>query len=219
MKNIDSASSPASTTDTSDLKSVSYQTLATVVRGLTSGYPRHDAHHAPGRLDSHVRRALTLTFPSWGTEIALLRFFAERHPEIWEVIGGGPLARGGLNPQPLPPRLAFVAALAQDVVEHIALAQETIELLDAAGTVPAKGVVGRRLTALVDELCGNTLRIWWPFPGPRPNWLGETLNAIDLIVMGLRFQDAATETPNRDFGRTLTDAGARLLSAGAERGL
>jgi hypothetical protein len=39
---------------------------------------------------------------------------AAKHPEIWDVIGGGHRfgAEVALNPQPLPPRFAFLVSLA-----------------------------------------------------------------------------------------------------------
>ncbi len=52
----------------------------------------------------------------------LLTTLLERHPELFDVIGGGPrVSRGeevGLNPQPLPPRWAFLNAVVQALVSR-----------------------------------------------------------------------------------------------------
>ena len=54
---------------------------------------------------------------------SLIAIIARRHPQIWEIVGGGP---GGirsrvdavaLNPQPLPPAFRYGAAVGRQVVQ------------------------------------------------------------------------------------------------------
>ena len=60
---------------------------------------------------------------------SLIAIIARRHPQIWEIVGGGP--GGGirsraeavaLNPQPLPPAFRYGAAVARQVVQTAATA-------------------------------------------------------------------------------------------------
>src|SRR4051812_22506148 len=44
----------------------------------------------------------------------ILGAIANRHPEIYDVIGGGRFSDAELNPQPLPPRATFVAAFTEE---------------------------------------------------------------------------------------------------------
>jgi hypothetical protein len=49
----------------------------------------------------------------------VLESIARRHPEIFDVIGGGD-GRGSeveLDPQPLPPRIAFMISIARTVIQ------------------------------------------------------------------------------------------------------
>jgi len=65
---------------------------------------------------------------------SLIAIIARRHPQIWEIVGGGPAGPGGfrtradqvaLNPQPLPPLPAafrYGAAVGRQVVQTAATA-------------------------------------------------------------------------------------------------
>ena len=57
---------------------------------------------------------------------SLIAIIARRHPQIWEIVGGGPAGPGGfrsrldavaLNPQPLPPAFRYGAAVGRQVVQ------------------------------------------------------------------------------------------------------
>ena len=146
---------------------------------------------------------------------------AARHPEIWDIIGGGPgLAdEVALNPQPLPPRFAFLTALAQSLTDRAEMFQE---FADAAG-IGREGeqqgiiVVGGYLSRFVDDICGNDFRFRWPFPWPRPNWLGAEVAGIDLVVMAAQFDQAAEEAFNTEIGRALKEGSRKLAEAGLSR--
>ena len=63
---------------------------------------------------------------------AFISTVARRHPEAWDLLGGSPLSRVGLNPQPLPPKepKAAVAAdlplLTPQIGEAVSLSQKRV---------------------------------------------------------------------------------------------
>src|SRR5881628_724497 len=102
-------------------KHLSARALTALVSQLTTGYPNPDGPaDPPGPLDPYIRRALERSVvgaSAGGTN--LWRIIAEKHPEIWDVIGGDPSSQIALNPQPLPPRSAFLAAVIQEFTERM----------------------------------------------------------------------------------------------------
>jgi hypothetical protein len=142
-----------------------------------------------------------------------------RHPEIWDAIGGGPSFGEEVapNPQPLPPRFAFLVSLAQTVISRAELLQEIADATrregEQQGIIIVSGYIGR----FVDDICGNDFRFKWPFPGPRPNWLTKEVSGIDLVVMATQFDRAANETFNRELRQNLADASAKLAEAGLSK--
>src|SRR6478736_233138 len=54
---------------------------------------------------------------------SLIAIIARRHPQIWEIVGGGPggirsrIDAVALNPQPLPPAFRYGAAVGRQVVQ------------------------------------------------------------------------------------------------------
>ena len=203
-------------TGTRDPNALSHRALAALVGQLIGDYPNPEEPHPPGPFDMYIRAALRDTRLSLA-ESPLLRLIAERHPEIWEVIGGGPIVRAALNPQPLPPRAAFAVAFARAVVERMTLVQEVADLLPNSGGERGIIIVGGHIAALTDELCGTGLRLKWPFPGPRPRWFAETVNGVDLLVIGLQFHHAVAESLNRALGQEFADAANQLIETGAGR--
>lgn len=148
---------------------------------------------------------------------------AARHPEIWDIIGGTPgLAdEVALNPQPLPPRFAFVTALAQSVTERAGMFQEFADAARGMGRGEGEQqgiiIVGGYVSRFVDDICGNDFRFRWPFPWPRPNWLDAEVRGIDLVVMSAQFDQGAREAFNPEVGRAFADASGRLAEAGLSR--
>jgi len=199
-------------------KHLSARALTALVSQLTTGYPNPDGpEDPPGPLDPYIRRALERSVLGTGAGTHLWRVIAEKHPEIWDVIGGDPLSQVALNPQPLPPKSAFLAAIVQEFTERMTNVGELADLIPRPGGERGIIIVGGHVARFVDEICGNGMRVKWPFPWPAPQWFTEQLNGPDLIVMGTQFQQCAVIAMDRDLGRTFADAAHALLEAGAAR--
>lgn len=199
-------------------KHLSARALTALVSQLTTGYPNPDGpEDPPGPLDPYIRRALERSVMGMGAGTHWWRVIAEKHPEIWDVIGGDPLSQVALNPQPLPPKSAFLAAIVQEFTERMTNVSELADLIPRPGGERGIIIVGGHVARFVDEICGNGMRVKWPFPWPAPHWFTEPLNGPDLIVMGTQFQQCAVIAMDRDLGRTFADAAHALLEAGAAR--
>jgi len=200
-------------------KHLSGRALTALVSQLTTGYPNPEGpDDPPGPLDPYMRRALerSVIGPAAGGS-HLWRVIAEKHPEIWDVIGGDPSSRIALNPQPLPPRSAFLAAVIQEFTERMTDVAQIADLIPRPGGERGIIIVGGHVAKFVDDICGNGLKVRWPFPWPAPPWFSEMLSGADLIVMGTQFQQAAVITMDRELGRTFSDAAYALLEAGSAR--
>jgi hypothetical protein len=197
---------------------LSARALTALVGQLTTGYPNPEGpDEPPGPLDPYIRRALERSVLGAGVGTNLWRVIAEKHPEIWDVIGGDPSSQIALNPQPLPPRSAFLAAVVQEFAERMADVAQIADLIPRPGGERGIILVMGHVAKFVDDICGNGLRIRWPFPWPAPSWFSERLSGPDLIVMGTQFQQAAVIAMDRDLGRTFSDAAYALLEAGSAR--
>jgi hypothetical protein len=208
------------TPSSSAAANVSGEALASVFRQWLGGYPNPEDPQPPGPWDPIIRGAL-MRAVRFGAVAgphpdpwSIAQIAARRHPELWDLLGG-PLSRVALNPQPLPPRFAFAAALADELIERAAFAQEIAAWLPQPGEQRGIIVVGGRLSQYVDELCGNGFKIKFPKPVPPP-WWQEALHGADLVAMGVRFEGAA-EAVNGDLGQMLSQAGAKLIEAGLSR--
>jgi len=151
---------------------------------------------------------------------AILRLIAARHPAIRDVIGGGrrdPGELAGLNPQPLPPRLAFAMAVADTVVRRARAVQDVADATandgEERGSIIVSGYVGR----FVDDYCGTGFKVGWPFPGPPPPWLAEEVGAIDLSGAATQMDSAARRTFGPALRRAFQDASVRLAEAALSR--
>jgi hypothetical protein len=126
----------------------------------------------------------------------------------------GAVARVALNPQPLPPKEAFLNASAA-VANDIAFAAISAE---AAGSDAAARIVSKA----VDDWCGNSPRPipWphpWPFPWPpepepHPDWdvaASRVVGALTLASVASRLEDG----PTRD---ALAKGAEQLLDVGLE---
>jgi hypothetical protein len=168
---------------------------------------------------AQLRTARSIFSPHPEPWRVLLASILAKHPEIYDVIGGG--HRFGeevsLNPQPLPPRYAFLVAAAQAVVNRAELLQEIADATLQEGTRQSIIIVGGYTRRFTDDWCGNGFRLRWPFPGPRPNWFTHELSGIDLVVMATQFHQAAKETFSLDLRQNLGDASARFVEAGLSK--
>lgn len=142
-----------------------------------------------------------------------------RRPEIWDAIGGGPGfgEEVALNPQPLPPRFAFLASLAQTVISRAELLQEISDATRREGEQQGIIIVSGYIARIVDDFCGTGFKFKWPFPWPRPNWFANEFDGVDLVVLATQFDQAANETFNRKLRQNLVDASAKLAEAGLSK--
>lgn len=200
-------------------KHLSARALTALVSQLTTGYPNPEGpDDPPGPLDPYMRRALERSVVgAAGGGTNLWRVIAEKHPEIWDVIGGDPSSQIALNPQPLPPRSAFLAAVILEFTERMADVLHMADLIPRPGGERGIIVVGGHVAQFIDDICGNGLKLRWPFPWPAPPWFSDRLSGADLIVMGTQFQQAAVIATDRELGRTFFDAAYALLEAGSAR--
>lgn len=145
------------------------------------------------------------------------RIIAERHPAIWDVIGGGSLSWAALNPQPLPPKSIFASALAIEVISRAMYRQEIADSIPHEGSERSIIIVGGHVKNLVDEFCGTGFRLKFPIPVPPPPWFSEEFAGMDLIVMGMQFQNSVTGIFNENLQQTFSDAADKLIETGLSR--
>jgi hypothetical protein len=199
-------------------KHLSARALTALVSQLVTGYPNpDDPEQAPGPLDPYIRKALERSVLGAGAGTNLWRVIAQKHPEIWDVIGGDPLSHVALNPQPLPPKSAFLAAVILEFTERMTEVAELADLIPRPGGETGNLLVAGHVAKFVDDICGNGLAARWPYPWPAPPWFSTSLSGADLIVMGAQFQQCAVIAMDRDLLRTFADAAHALLEAGAAR--
>jgi hypothetical protein len=159
--------------------------------------------------------------------VRLLAVLGKIDPAVWDaIIPHGPIQRlsvarsfrpGGelvaLNPQPLPPKEAFLiesAAVAHDIA-YAAINAEAARS-DAVGPMVSEAIRG---------WCGNEPRPWprpWPIPWPpepepNPDWdidASRVVGALSLANVASRLD----EGPARD---ALTQGAEQLLEVGLEQ--
>lgn len=228
--------------DIAPTKAVSFQistdklfSIISATTGSNSG--REDDEHPlkPGPWDPVVRIALermrafepVLTRHSSGSIFgpqpepwkAILASILARHPEIWDAIGGGhnPFASVELNPQPLPPRYAFLIAVVQTLTSRAELIQELADSSQRKGEQQSIIIVSGHVSRFTDDFCGTGFRLRWPFPGPRPHWFAQELTGIDLVVMAAQFDHAGREAFSPDLQQSLANASAKFAETGLSR--
>lgn len=142
-----------------------------------------------------------------------------RHPEIWDAIGGGHGLGDdvALNPQPLPPRITFLMSVAQAVIDRSELLQEMVDAVQHEGEERGIIIVSGYIARFVDDFCGNGFKLKYPFPGPRPHWFNDELEGIDLVVLGMQFDQAANEAFNPNLRLNLVTASLKFVEAGMSR--
>jgi hypothetical protein len=181
------------------LVDISREKLLALVRALIGGnMGRQDDEHPlpPGAWYPVIRAAMEQTNISSGHN------FGE------EV---------ALNPQPLPPRFAFLVSVAQAVINRAELFQEIADAAPREGEQQGIIIVSGYVTRFVDDFCGTGFRLKYPFPGPRPPWFADELDGIDLVVMATQFEQAAQNTFSPDLRQNLADASARFVEAGLSK--
>ena len=204
---------------------ISQAKLLAFVRAMIGGSRgREDDEHPllPGPWDPVIRVALeriSVFGPRPEPWKVIFASILARHPEIWDAIGGGHSfgAEVELNPQPLPPRFAFLVSVAQTVISRAELMQEITDATRREGEQHGIIIVGGYIARFVDDFCGNGFRLKYPFPGPRPHWFAKKLDGIDLVVMATQFDQAAKETFSQDLRQNLADASAKFVEAGLSK--
>ena len=205
---------------------ISQDKLLVFVRTMISGSKgREDDEHPlpPGPWDPLIRSALeriAVFSPSPEPWKVVFASTLARHPEIFDVLGGGGQSFGeevALNPQPLPPRFAFLVALAQAVISRAELLQEMADAWPREGEQQGIIIVGGYIARFIDE-CGTDRLLKWRGPGRPPRWwFANGLDGIDLVVMATQFEQAAKETFSSDLRQTFEDASAKLAEAGISK--
>jgi hypothetical protein len=189
---------------------ISQEKLFTMVRALLGGNPgREDDEHPlpPGPWDPIIRSALERT------SIRALIL------EGWDAVGG---ERGfgdevALNPQPLPPRWAFLVSVAETVIGRAELMKDMAGAAGDEGEKRGIIIVSGYISRFVDDFCGTGFKLKYPFPGPRPHWFAGELEGTDLVVMAAQFEQAADEAYSPELSKVLAEASAKLIKAGLSK--
>jgi len=224
---------------TGETLNISREKLATLVGNMFGGVSvgREDDEHPlpPGPWDPVIRKVAKEIFgpqpepwrlalgpqpEPWRTEFNLGRIIlgaiAARHPQIYDVIGGGRFDFAALNPQPLPPRAAFLIAVTEQVIERALMMQELADGLNQTGDQQGIIIGGGRLSAFVDgvdELCPRISRKF-----PKRKGIDEIrFSSLELIAAGAVFEQNAASIVNENLQQELRSAGARLIEMGLER--
>jgi hypothetical protein len=178
----------------------------------------------PGPWDPIIRKVAKKVFgpqpEPWRSELnmnrMILGIIAARHPEIFDVIGGGRFDLAALNPQPLPPRAAFLAAVAEEMIDRALLMQEVADSLNQTGEPQSIIIVGGKISKFVDEIDELCPRIPRRFPKPKG---GNTdrFSAVELLSAGAVFEQNAAAVSSENLQMELRNAGAKLIEMGIAR--
>ncbi|MEO6636999.1 MAG: hypothetical protein ABIN25_01910 [Ginsengibacter sp.] len=217
---------------------ISHEKLISLVNHLyggDSGNPNPDEPLKPGPWDPIIRKVSRQVFgPSpepWRTadgpysqpshsdfrmDRLILKIIAERHPEIYEVIGGGRFDWVALNPQPLPPKAAFVVAFTEEVLDRVMLMQAIADAINQTGEQQGIIIVGGKIASLVDELCGNYFKIKIPIPHPKHD-SDKGLSGVELILAASVFEKSSATVDNGYLQQELQGAAKKLIEVGISR--
>ena len=196
------------------------------VANRTQGRDDDDHPLPPGPWDPVIRAALdrVISFgplpDPWGPSSELLKLIltliVSLRPELSDALK--PHSRidlAALNPQPLPPRPAFLTALARTVVERAELIQD---IADVHGQDEQQSIIiGGYPVRFAEEICGNDFRLKWPFPHPPPPWFKQELDAVDLLMLAAEFDQAAKGAFSPTLRQGLADASAKFAQTGLSR--
>jgi hypothetical protein len=209
----------------------SQEKLLAVVRGVVGrNNRREDDDHPlpPGPWDPVIRKALERVTPfgphpePWlpSSELArlILAFVVSLRPKISDALKPHSLIeRVGLNPQPLPPRQAFLTSLARMVIDRAELMQEIADSAPSQGERQGIIIVSGYLTRFADDFCATGVKPRWPFPGPPPSWFVKELDGVDLLLIAAQLDQAATEAFSPALRQSLKNVGAKFAEAGLSR--
>ena len=187
----------------SDSITISRKALVSILSSFIGGYPDPNNPLPPGPWDPVIRRAFNQ-----------IRYQLGPQPEPWITRVQNPLIQVALNPQPLPPRLAYTTVLAQEIVNSIANLQDIADTLSADAQARVGEVASQRLQAFLDDYCGTPPRKN-PFPVPHPrDGVVEGFNPLELVIIGTQFEAAATTLSNGGLQEALSGLGTKLVEQG-----
>jgi hypothetical protein len=211
---------------------LSQEKLLAVVRAVaarTDGHEDDDHPLPPGPWDRVIRNALERVTPlgphpePWlrSSELArlILALAVSLQPEISDALKPHSLIeRVGLNPQPLPPRQAFLTALTQIVIDRAELIAEIANATGGQGEQHGIIIVSGYLARFADDFCATGFKPRWPFPpNLPPSWFVKELDGVDLLLIAVRLDQAATEAFNPALRQGLRDASGKLANTGLSR--
>ena len=216
------------TQTSSETLNISREKLLTFVSQTFGGVSvgREDDEHPlpPGPWDPVIRKVSKKVFgphpEPWRSELNLNRMIlgiiAARHPEIFDVIGGGRFDFAALNPQPLPPRSAFLAAVTEEVIDRALIMQEAADAMNQTGEQQGIIIVGGKLGKFVTEIDELCPRIPRKFPKPKGG-SEERFSAVELLAAGAVFEQNAAAVSDEGLRQELSNAGAKLIEMGIAR--
>jgi hypothetical protein len=147
-----------------------------------------------------------------------LAFVVSLRPEIFDAVKPHSLVeRVGLNPQPLPPRRAFLISLARTVIGRAELMPEISDSAGGQGEQRAIIIVSGYLARFADDFCATGFKPRWPFPSPPPPWFVKELDGVDLLLIAAQLDQAAIEAFSPALRQGLRDASAKFAEAGLSR--
>jgi len=192
-------------------ETISQRALLSSIRHLIGDNPDPDNPTPPGPWDPVIRWALprVLWIFEPNPDPWRRHWLFEPNPEPWVLVG--------LNPQPLPPRVMFFSAIAQFVIGRALSIQETANAIRGQGERQSTVGGSAYISRFVDDFCGTGRRVGWPFPPPRPKWFTEDVAGRDLVVTGMQFEKAASQSYGFELKQVFADAGAKLTAVGLSR--
>lgn len=188
----------------SDTITIPRKALISILRSLSGDYPNPEGDPLPpGPLDPVIRKAFNQ-----------IRWQFGPRPEPWVNSVSNLLSQVALNPQPLPPRLAYTTVLAQEIVNSVASLQDMADLLPEEAQARVGEIANQRLQVFFDDYCGTPPNKS-PFPVPHSrDGVLEGFNPLELVIVGTQFEAAATTLINGGLKEALSTLGTKLTEQG-----
>ena len=187
----------------SDSITISRKALVSILSPFLGVYPDPNNPLPSSPWDPVIRKAFNQ-----------IRYQLGPQPEPWITSVQNSLLEVALNPQPLPPRLAYTTVLGQEIVNSITNLQDIADALpDSQARVGE--IASQRLQAFLDDYCGTPPRKS-PFPVPRPGSdVIKGFSPLELVIIGTQFEAAATTLMNEGLQQALSTLGTKLIEQGA----
>jgi hypothetical protein len=142
--------------------------------------PRRDLSSSAGPERTYSRSADASGSAGFDPRNVIFQTIFRKHPGMFDVVGGGHSFGDevALNPQPLPPREAFLIAAARAVIRRAELLQEIAGALFDEGSERGIIIVGGYTSRFSDDWCGTEFGCGG-LPGPArtglpTNWMEST---------------------------------------------